>query len=91
MTTWTAYRKKLLADPKVAAEYKKLEPEYQLARSVVAARLKVGLTQTELARRLGTKQPAISRLERGLSRPSLTTIRKIAKVVGGRPVTYIES
>ncbi len=91
MTAWKQYRKKLLADPHVAAEYMKLKPEYQLARSVIAARLKMGLTQTELAIRIGTEQPAISRIERGQAGTSIRTINKIAKALKARPVTYIEA
>ncbi|OGD01743.1 hypothetical protein A2354_02575 [Candidatus Amesbacteria bacterium RIFOXYB1_FULL_47_12] len=75
---WKVFQKELLKDPEVAKEIKKLEPEYQLARSLIAARIKRRLTQQALARKANTDQASISRLESGSSRPSLTLLRKIA-------------
>ena len=56
---------------------------YRLTNELVAARLRAGLTQQEVGRRMGTTKSAISRLERGLvHRPTLTTIENYALVVG---------
>ena len=58
---------------------------YRLTNELVAARLRAGLTQQEVGRRMGTTKSAISRLERGLvHRPTLTTIENYALVVGCR-------
>ena len=62
------HKEKLLKNPKVRKEYDKLEPEFQLAQSLITARLKKGWTQAELARRVGMQQPNIARLEGGTSR-----------------------
>ncbi len=57
----------------------------RLVRDLLAARVRAGLTQEQVARRMGTKKSAISRLESGvLNRPTLTTIENYALVVGCR-------
>jgi len=78
---------KLLASqmkkPGFKREWKKLEPEYQLMKSLIEAREKTGISQTELASRIGTKQPALSRLERGAyKKASMETLHKIADALG---------
>jgi transcriptional regulator with XRE-family HTH domain len=79
------HRKKLLKNPKVRQESDKLEPEFQLARSLIAARLKKGWTQAELARRVRMQQPNIARLEGGnYDRVSLPTLKKIARALGAK-------
>ena len=79
------HKERLLKDPKVRKEYDKLEPEFQLAHSLITARLKKGWTQAELARRVGMQQPNIARLEGGsYDRVSLPTLKKIARALGAR-------
>jgi transcriptional regulator with XRE-family HTH domain len=53
-----------------------------LTRELLVARLHAGLTQEQVANKLGTRKSAISRLENGLTRPTLTTIENYAQVVG---------
>jgi transcriptional regulator with XRE-family HTH domain len=67
-----------LLDPEFIAELEKLEPGYQVAR----LRLKLGLTQTQLAEMVGTKQPSIARLENGEGSPSLSFLEKVAAALG---------
>ncbi len=55
---------------------------FSVSKNVLNARLKAGLTQSELAKRLNTKQSSISRLERGKELPSLNFLLKIAEVLG---------
>lgn len=76
--TWL---KKKLKDPKFKAEYDRLEPEFALARELIAARAKAKLTQAQVARRMGTSQSAVARLESGRT-PSLASLRKYASAVG---------
>ncbi len=71
-----------LKDPKLKAEYDKLRPEFDLIEAVIAKRIEKNLTQKELARRLGTKQSAISRLESGNGNPSVGFLRKVADALG---------
>ncbi len=76
---------KALSNPDVKAEYDALEPEYALLREMLLAREKTGLSQEEIAVRMGTIAPAVTRLESSLvggkHSPSLATIKKYAKAV----------
>jgi DNA-binding transcriptional regulator YiaG len=56
---------RLLADPRVRAEYDALAPEFEIAAELLRARLRAGLSQAELAARMGTGQSTIARLESG--------------------------
>ena len=81
MEKWEDVKKELLKDPKVAAEYKRLAPRYQLISELIRIRLKKGLTQKELAKKVGTKQSAIARIESGNANPSLNSIEKIIQAM----------
>lgn len=77
------HKEKLLKNPRVKKEYEKLGPEFQLAQSLIRARVKKGWTQAELARRVGMQQPNIARLEGGnYDRVSLPTLKKVARALG---------
>jgi len=54
----------------------------KLLRSLIAARNKAGLSQAEVARRMGVPQPAIVRLEAGTHSPTLTTLARYASAIG---------
>ena len=69
-------------DPEFVREYDALEEEFALANALIAARANSGLTQEEIAQRMGTTQSAVARLEGGRSRPSTTTLAKFAKATG---------
>jgi DNA-binding XRE family transcriptional regulator len=68
------------------AEYNALEEEYQLLREMLHARKRAGLTQEDVAERMGTTAPAIARLEASGARdkhsPSVSTLPKYAHAVG---------
>ena len=74
-------RKKWRKDPEFLKEYEELEEEFQLARKLIEARVRAGLTQEEVAERMGTSQPTVARLESG-HKPSLKTLERYAKAVG---------
>lgn len=82
MKTWDEVRGNLLKDPEFAAEVKKLEPEYQIISQLIKARTEQNMTQEELARKIGTKQGNISRLEKGNANPSLQFLKKVASGLG---------
>lgn len=75
-------KKEMLADPAVAAEYERLGPVYELAGTMVEARHAAGLTQGEIAARIGTTQSAIARLENAHHLPSLDMVSRYAAAVG---------
>ena len=78
LRTWEEVRVDLLKDPKFRKAWADIQPEYQLARQMIGARLKSKITQKELARRAGTDQAVISRLEAGNAKPSFSLVQKIA-------------
>ena len=62
------------------------EAQIRTAELVYEMRTKAGLTQSELARRVGTKQPYISAIESGGQAPTVATLMKLAKATGNRIV-----
>lgn len=82
LTSWETIKKEILSDTKTLKEYNNLEPEYEIIRETIKARIKNDITQTELARRVGTKQSNISRFESGECNPSLQFLKKIAAGLG---------
>lgn len=68
-----------MKEPEYKQAYEATEPEYQLARSLIGLRLKRKMTQTELASKIGTKQPVISRIEAMTQKPSLSLLERIAQ------------
>jgi transcriptional regulator with XRE-family HTH domain len=77
---------KVLSNPEVKAAYDEMAPEFSLLRQMLKARQKAGLSQAEVAERMGTKPPAVTRLESSLGNgkhsPSLATLQKYAHSVG---------
>jgi ribosome-binding protein aMBF1 (putative translation factor) len=70
------------ADPEFRADWDRSALARAVAQRVVAYRVEHGLTQTALARRLGTHQPAVARLESGDHTPSLDTLWRLAARLG---------
>jgi transcriptional regulator with XRE-family HTH domain len=73
-----------MQDEEYRREYEALEEEFALARAMIEARSKAGLTQEELAERMQTSQSTIARLESGKTMPSGKTLAKLAKATGTR-------
>lgn len=71
------WEKEALKDAKLRAEYDKLQPQFAILR----ARIEKGLTQEELAQKVGTKQSVISRLESGRANPSVGFLKKLAQAL----------
>lgn len=68
--------------PEVAAEYDALGSQYALIRAEIESRRAMGLSQKELAERMGTAQANISRFESGNSNPSLAFLQRMADSLG---------
>ncbi|ABC24205.1 helix-turn-helix domain-containing protein [Rhodospirillum rubrum] len=73
-------------DPAYRAAHEELRPEFELATALIAARARAGLSQAELAERMGTTQSAIARLEGGRHWPSRRTLERLAAATGTRVV-----
>ena len=85
---------KLLRRPGVRAEVERLEREESaLLDALLKARQDAGLTQAQVAERMGTQAPAVARLERALATgkhsPSIATLRKYVKACGRRLVLQV--
>lgn len=76
------FKKEVMKDKAFKREYDKLTPRYAIISELIAARIKNGVTQKELAKRIGTTQSSIARLESGNVNPSLEFLQKIARVMG---------
>jgi ribosome-binding protein aMBF1 (putative translation factor) len=82
--------KKWLKDPAYRTAYDDLADEFALAAAVIEARSRAGLTQEELAERMGTTQPVVARLESGRIRPSTRTLERLAQATGSRLIIRFE-
>jgi len=76
--------KERMKDPEFVAALQEMEPEFQAAKEVLRLRLAQGLTQEELAERIGTKQASISRLERASYKPNLVFLQRVAAALNAR-------
>lgn len=77
-------KKRFMEDPEFREEYARVDEEYALVEALVRARTAAELTQADVARRLGTTQLAIARLEGGRVSPSFATLRRDAAATGAR-------
>lgn len=89
MLTHEQFKARALENPAVRAEYERLEREEgPMLDAILNARLAAGLTQSEVAQRMGVSPPVVSRLEASLisgkHSPSLATLRKYAAALGRR-------
>lgn len=79
-------REKALKKQGVKAVYDSLEPEFTLLRELLQARQKAGMSQADIAEKMGTKAPAVTRLESSLTSgkhsPSISTLKKYAQALG---------
>ena len=79
-----------LKNPNVRREYVALQKEFELAKEVIELRRKNNLTQKELAKQIGTSQPAIARLESGsYQNLTLSFLRRLADALGAVPEIHL--
>ena len=71
-------KKELLQDDDFRREYEALQPEMDITRAILDARIKAGLTQQELSEKSGIAQADISRLEKGTRNPSIALLKRLA-------------
>ena len=94
MQTHEQLIKKLIKRPGVKAEVERIEREEAvLLDTLLKARRDAGLTQAQVAERMGTQAPAVVRLERSLATgkhsPSIATVRKYVKACGKKLVLQV--
>jgi len=86
MLTHKELKARALERADVKAEYDRLDEEFQFLDEFLKARATAGVTQAEVAERIGTTQSAVARLEsgRGKHSPSIATLQKYAHALGCR-------
>jgi DNA-binding XRE family transcriptional regulator len=81
VNTWKEYKKEALKDPAFKKAYDALEPEFKLASSLIQARIDK-LTQQQLAAKAGVSQTIVARLESGEANPTISTVNRVAGILG---------
>ena len=84
MTRVSDLHRKWTKSPEYRRSHQELAPEFELSSAVIRARVRAGLTQEQLARRMETSQSVIARLESGRVRPSTQTLERLAAATGTR-------
>jgi transcriptional regulator with XRE-family HTH domain len=90
MIPFETLKAELLADPEVRAAYDAMADDFEMARELIAARARAGLTQADVAARMGTTQSTVARIEGGKATPSLRSVQRYAKAIGCRAVVRLE-
>ncbi|AKJ94805.1 MULTISPECIES: helix-turn-helix domain-containing protein [Thioalkalivibrio] len=90
MKTHEELKAELLEDSEVRREYEQLGPEFEFIEALLDARARAGLSQAEVARRMGTTQSVVARLEGGRSAPTWKTLCRYAEATGRRLRLHLE-
>ncbi len=70
---------KMMEDPEFAVAWEEAREEFSIAREIIRTRIAAGLSQKELAEKIGTTQSVIARLESGAHVPSVSTLKRVAE------------
>ncbi len=89
MTSLSTLRKTLLTNPEVKSEYERLGPIFAVIGEMIEARQQAGLTQAEIANRMGTTQSVIARLENARHMPTFDMISRYAAALGRRVAVHL--
>ena len=82
--TFEDHLKELMKDPEFRDAYLESQPEYEIVRKIIQARIQRGVNQAILAKKMKTGQSAISRLESGNANPTLNFLKRLAKALDSR-------
>lgn len=74
----------MMKDPVFRKAWEKTRVEYEVARALISARIKNKMTQTQLAKRMKTRQSVISRVENAQTKPTLSFMQRLADALGGK-------
>ncbi|MEK7107246.1 MAG: helix-turn-helix transcriptional regulator [Patescibacteria group bacterium] len=89
MKTYSQFKREALRNRAVRTAYASLESEFDIIAALIRCRLEKGVTQKELAQRIGTKQSAIARLESGSYNPSIAFLNKVTRALGAKLLVTI--
>jgi len=82
--TYKQLKKELLKEKRIKEAYEKLGYEFAVIEMIIKRRIEKGLSQKELAKKIGTRQSAISRLESGTYNPSLSFLQKVGEALDAK-------
>jgi len=82
MTKIATLKMRLMHDPEFKREYAKADTDYAIVEALIRARTRAKLSQAQVAKKIGTTQSAIARLEAGNVAPALSTLRRYAEATG---------
>ncbi len=91
LTSWEEIRNKLLKNQKYAKLHESMMSEYELSNSLIKIRLKKKISQKELATKIGSKQPVISRIETMTAKPTFSLLNKISKALNVQLRIFFQS
>ena len=91
MTSWNdLFRELMSKDPEAQREYERLKPLYALISDALQLRTDLGLTQADVAARMGRQQPSVARFEAGNTNPTLRFLQELAEALGARLTVHFE-
>ncbi len=82
MDDFRKFLNKQLEDPDFRKEWDEMEPEYQIMKAMIAARMETGITQQQLSEKTGINQSNLSMIENGNGNPSVSSLNRIASALG---------
>ena len=88
--TFQDHLKESLKNPEFRKIWEESDAEYLLAKALIKIRLKKKFSQRDLAKKIGTSQAAISRIESMQGNPSLSFLKRIAHALGAKFVLSIK-
>ena len=80
--TLKEYKNNRMKDPEFSKAYDEIQPEMNVIRAIIDARISQNMTQKELAEKTGIAQTEISRLENGTRNPSIKLLQRLADGMG---------
>lgn len=89
MTKLAELKKQWMQDGEVREAYNAHAYEFEIARSLIEARTEAGFTQAEVAKRMGTTQSVVARIEGGSQLPSMKSVIRYATAIGAHPVLQL--
>ena len=84
MKNFNKLKNKLLQDKATRKAHGELAPQYAIIEMIIKKRLKTGLSQEDLANKIGTKQSSIARFESGKTNPTLSFLTNITSALNGK-------
>lgn len=81
MKDWNKLKKEWLKNPKFKKLYEESQPEFEIAKAIIQARIDRKMTQKELAKRMHTTQSVISRVEQARTSTSISFLKRVARAL----------